>query len=108
MSDFSKIIGETEIECPHCKHNKSYIKLLANGISEFGECMNCGRMTYNKPLKDISLTETKPIVRCSYCGSGNTRKISSMSKAGSVAVFGIFSLGKVTKQWHCNDCKSNF
>lgn len=49
-----------------------------------------------------------PIVTCPYCQSTNTKKISSMSKAGSVALFGIFAMGKVNKQWHCNDCKSDF
>mgnify|MGYP003310353153 CR=1 FL=1 len=35
-------------------------------------------------------------------------KISGLSKAGSVALWGIFALGKTTKQWHCNNCKSDF
>lgn len=45
---------------------------------------------------------------CPYCHSKNTRKISSLSKAGNIALFGIFSLGKTSKQWHCNNCKSDF
>lgn len=51
---------------------------------------------------------TKPQVECPYCHSTNTKKISGMSKAGSVALFGIFALGKTSKQWHCNECKSDF
>ena len=39
--------------------------------------------------------------------STNTKKISGISKAGSVAMFGIFSQ-KVKKQWHCNHCGSDF
>lgn len=54
--------------------------------------------------------ESQPIntVTCPYCHSTDTRKISGISKAGSVALWGIFALGKTTKQWHCNSCKSDF
>ena len=45
---------------------------------------------------------------CPYCHSKNTKKISGFSKAGSVAMFGVFAMGKVSKQWHCNQCKSDF
>lgn len=50
----------------------------------------------------------KSTIKCPYCQSTNTKKISGLSKAGSVALFGIFALGKTTKQWHCNDCDSDF
>ena len=46
-------------------------------------------------------------VHCPYCNSINCKKISGVSKATSVAMFGIFSQ-KVKKQWHCNNCKSDF
>ena len=46
-------------------------------------------------------------VTCPYCNSSNCKKISGVSKATSVAMFGIFSQ-KVKKQWHCNNCKSDF
>lgn len=45
---------------------------------------------------------------CPYCHSKDTKKISNLSKAGSVALFGVFALGKTSKQWHCNNCKSDF
>lgn len=40
---------------------------------------------------------------CPTCNSTNIKKISELSKAGSVAMFGIFSQ-KVKKQMHCNNC----
>ena len=40
---------------------------------------------------------------CATCNSTNIKKISGLSKAGSVAMFGIFSQ-KVKKQMHCNNC----
>ena len=46
-------------------------------------------------------------VHCPYCNSTNCKKISGISKATSVAIFGLFSQ-KVKKQWHCNNCKSDF
>ena len=61
------------------------------------------------PLEDRSKyeNESSNIITCPYCHSANTKKISAMSKAGSVALFGIFSQ-KVKKQWHCNGCGSDF
>lgn len=41
--------------------------------------------------------------KCPTCSSTNVQKISSLSKAGSVAVFGIFSQ-KVKHQFKCNNC----
>ena len=46
-------------------------------------------------------------IECPYCHSMNTKKISNIAKAGSVAMFGIFSQ-KVKHQWHCNSCNSDF
>lgn len=46
-------------------------------------------------------------VHCKYCNSTNVKKISGLSKAGSVAMWGIFSK-KVHKEWHCNNCGSDF
>ncbi|GLB26631.1 hypothetical protein LXJ15735_28720 [Lacrimispora xylanolytica] len=46
--------------------------------------------------------------KCPYCNSTDLNKISGLSKAGSVALWGIFAVGKVSKQWHCNGCKSDF
>lgn len=62
---------------------------------------------------DSQITEIRPItthdsVKCPYCNSINVKKISGISKAGNVALWGIFAIGKVNKQWHCNNCKSDF
>ena len=96
-----------EIKCPNCGNNKSIVKRGLNNTIEYGTCTVCGKITYN-----MSLAGTKqfgvPLIRCPYCNSTNTKKISEMSKAASVAVFGVFAMGKVSKQWHCNNCKSDF
>lgn len=46
-------------------------------------------------------------VTCPYCGSVNVKKVSTISRMASVSFFGLGSK-KVSKQWHCNNCKSDF
>ena len=41
--------------------------------------------------------------KCPTCNSTNLKKISGLSKAGSVAVWGLLSQ-KVKKTYHCNSC----
>lgn len=45
---------------------------------------------------------------CPYCHSTETKKITNTSKAIHTAVFGIFSVSRNSKQWHCNKCGSDF
>ena len=59
-----------------------------------------------KPIKTPA--KITPTIICPYCQSTNTKKISGLSKAVSVGLFGIFALGKTTKQFHCNNCKADF
>ncbi len=47
-------------------------------------------------------------VECPYCHAANVKKITTASKAVHTAFFGIFSLGRNSKQWHCNHCNSDF
>lgn len=42
--------------------------------------------------------------KCPTCGSANLKKISGLSKAGSVALWGIFATSRTSKTWHCNNC----
>ena len=55
--------------------------------------------SYNNAVAQEWLNKPK----CPTCNSTNIKKISGLSKAGSVAMFGIFSQ-KVKKQMHCNNC----
>lgn len=50
----------------------------------------------------------KDELSCPYCHSTNVKKISGLSNAGSVAMWGVLAAGKVSKQWHCNSCGSDF
>lgn len=51
---------------------------------------------------------TPPTITCPYCKSTDCKKISDWSKFWSIAWWGIYALGKTTKEWHCNKCNSNF
>lgn len=104
-------------QCPNC--GRTY--------TEFEYVYYCGNCNYRlvkqediKEIKHPELSErdyhiigtikdpTKPTIICPYCNSANTRKISGLSKVGSAALFGVFAMGKISKQWHCNNCDSDF
>ena len=53
--------------------------------------------------RDVAVYYGHPTITCPTCGSTNTKKISGLSKAASVGLFGIFSQ-KVKHQFHCNSC----
>ena len=59
---------------------------------------NLGQRESSKPKEE----DNRP--KCPTCGSTNLSKVSTMSKAGSVFMWGLFSQ-KVKKTWHCNNCK---
>ena len=46
-------------------------------------------------------------IHCPYCNSSNVTKIGTVNRAVSVGMFGIASK-KLGKQWHCNNCGSDF
>lgn len=54
------------------------------------------------------ILERKLEVTCPYCQSTNTKKITKTSKLIHTAMFGIFALGRNSKQWKCSDCGSEF
>lgn len=103
--------------CPEC--NQIYFFDKASKFST--KCPNCNidmicveekcTTTEEEERREMirnSSIVSSPMVKCPYCNSINTKKISGLSKAGSVAMFGVFAVGKVSKQWHCNNCKSDF
>lgn len=105
----ARTIEIRNIPCDECKCETSFF-MTDNTLNydEFACCTQCNHITYRGKQYISHSTHSKPTVTCPYCKSTNTKKISSLSKAGSVAMWGIFALGKTTKQWHCNDCKSDF
>lgn len=103
--------------CPIC--NNSNFGEHENKGAKFKICENCGYIIqtqqsdeYDKAVEKATLEREqkniRPTVECPYCHSKDTKKISNLSKAGSIALFGIFALGKTSKQFHCNNCDADF
>lgn len=62
-----------------------------------------------KELFGVGGNDTSGVtVKCPYCQSVNTRRISTISKMARVSLFGKYAMRKVLSQWHCNNCGSDF
>lgn len=105
--------------CPNCKGND--FGKLENKGAKFEICKNCGYIVQTQKsdeydnfckeqeiIREQENSGNKPVVECPYCHSLDTKKITATSKAIHTAVFGIFSLSRNSKQWHCNQCNSDF
>lgn len=64
--------------------------------------------TYRNNNTTILEEQWHPTITCPYCKSTDCKKITNTSKAVHTAIFGIFSLGRNSKNYHCNSCKSDF
>ncbi len=73
-------------------------------------CAKCGRPVPEKaekcPTCGEAVTEEK--ILCPKCGSENVALISGLSKAATVAKWGIFSIGKAKADYRCKDCGEKF
>ena len=94
--------------CPHCGHKI---------VNDSKYCPKCNYYLGNYVGRKQVLPEyqppqpaqpSTPVVQCPYCKSTNTKKITTTSKAVHTALFGIFSMGRNSKQWHCDNCGSDF
>lgn len=92
--------------------------MTAGSIEEMENNLRIARTDFDKYQKDIEnwykaealrkQMEEANKIECPYCHSKDTVKISKVSKAVSAAMVGALATGKVSKQWHCNHCKSEF
>lgn len=78
-------------------------EILANKSDEFN-----AKMEHGKAVLEGKDKGNKFGVECPYCHTTNVKKITNTSKAVHTAVFGIFSIGRNSKQWHCDHCNSEF
>lgn len=53
------------------------------------------------------LENANNVPKCPYCQSTNLKKLDVIDRGVSFGLFG-FASSKVGKQWHCNNCKSDF
>lgn len=97
--------------CPECGKPMWYLssyEIDENTGLTVGESWYDSSREKKSPAPFSQSQPTSPTITCPYCKSTDCKKISGLSKAGSVALWGIFALGKTAKQWHCNSCKSDF
>lgn len=104
-------------QCPNC--GRTY--------TEFDNIYYCGTCNYRlikqEDIREIKHPElskreykvigtvsnlTEPVIECPYCHSTDTKKISTTSKVVHTAIFGIFSMGRNSKNFHCNKCNADF
>nr|DAY89482.1 MAG TPA: FdhE-like protein [Caudoviricetes sp.] len=82
-------------------------------IKDYGEFSEAARQNHLNNLERQRKESLNSIVvggssvKCPYCKSTNTKKISGSTKAVSIGFWGLLS-NKIGKQWHCNNCGSNF
>ncbi|MDE7207477.1 MAG: hypothetical protein K2N90_10050 [Lachnospiraceae bacterium] len=95
---------QDKFHCDSETANKCFIEFKKQIYTEFKRIEN------ENPLSPQQIAHANAVARewqnkpkCPTCSSTNVRKISSLSKAGSVAMFGIFSQ-KVKHQFKCNNC----
>jgi hypothetical protein len=62
----------------------------------------------DQKLAELKNPQNKNIPHCPVCSSTNIQKISGASKVGKAALFGVFSLGSISKQFKCNSCGYKF
>ena len=123
----SKQVSTTASNCPNCGYNinriieycvacelnnKKMVLMHYDKEQDILICPECGhtlrfatpeeeaQIEQNRRLYEMQ-NENKP--KCPTCNSINIKKISGLSKAGSVAMLGIFSQ-KIKHQFHCNNC----
>lgn len=90
-------------QCPICKkETMDYPQAIQIVIRERVEAVE----EFNRALERVKENEAKK-VHCPYCNSTSVKKITATSRTTSILVWGIGS-GKIGKQWHCYNCKSDF
>lgn len=95
--------------CPSCNCKcADSIKYCPRCNRYLGGVNSVSEKEYYKNKQTQGQQTSKPIVECPYCHSTNVKKISITSKAAHTALFGIFSVSRNSKQFHCNNCGADF
>lgn len=101
------LLRKNTLRCPECG---GYFDKNDELTKQFNytciEC-NCKLITQDE-YSSYGYHADKPTVECPYCHSTNVKKITNTSKAVHTAIFGIFSMGRNSKNFHCNNCNSDF
>ena len=133
MKKYCKICGFVDGEgnidiCPICKSTdwedadlialkeisndtdflEAMIELKKNDPIEYQLKMTQFKANLKQQVSSKIVEEDNNTPHCPYCNSTNTKKITTGSKVAHTALFGIFSISRNSKQWHCNNCNSDF
>ena len=91
-----------------CKSCKNEMKFICEKNYNPKSGLNAIKNSNSKNNINTEFDLQKPTVECPYCHSVDTKKITTTSKAVHTAIFGIFSINRNSKNFHCNNCKSDF
>lgn len=106
INDDGKLLKNSEAICPKCGSYMGFIDKECRSRKQDSKLGITSRD--NIPISQSQQVQSKPTVTCPYCKSTNTYKIHTSGKVLSAALFGIFALPGISKQWGCRDCKSEF
>ena len=87
------------IKCPKC--NQQLIK-LATENKQLDKQVN----EIKKEIQEYQENQSN-IPKCPTCGSTNVKHISTLNRAVSIGVFGLFS-SKIGKNYECLNCKAKW
>lgn len=76
------------------------VELKKNDIIEY----NLKMSQFRTQVQQQKQQQESNVPKCPTCNSTDLKKISGLSKAGSVALWGVFAAGRTSKTWHCNKC----
>ncbi|MCQ4835969.1 hypothetical protein NE556_12210 [[Clostridium] symbiosum] len=113
--------GDVVCTCRECGCNQM---IDYNKFKEFHEdyvvlnegesicCERCGepaeQIITRRPEHLDPFPSNKNVPLCPICHSPNIHKIKLGTKVSRAAIFGIFALPKAGKEWHCDNCGSEF
>ena len=66
------------------------------------------RKSQQKMIEKEQIEKQQNTPKCPICQSTNLSKITTVQKAGKIALFGIFGMGDNGKTWKCNNFGSKF
>ena len=129
---YISFVDEEDFECPICRNKlvntnitiedyqvidnvsdditflEAMIELKKNDPIEYQLKMSQFKANLKQQESSKLKEEDNNTPHCPYCNSTNIKKITTGSKVAHTALFGIFSMSRNSKQWHCNNCKSDF
>lgn len=93
----------------HRKYEQEGIQFTKQDFEDYLQSKRLEQYTQYKDVHSANHVDitTDNTPKCPICGSHHLEKISLTSRAVSIAVLGMLST-KINKQWHCNDCGTNF